>query len=266
MKHIKLLCLTASVIAICCLVLSCKNSKAADTKEQVSVNQIEEQIGSSEMQGYAVPGELKYVEEKTYEYEGREYPQYIVDKFYPIGWSKDGKFAYIEEPADEAVGAYFFEFHILDLATGEEFFSWKPEEAPETGDITQMWNDHKDMFTQKLSQAGIIQQKEFKLDGLDVPYIGQNQKVWMETTMDEDENGFSSGNVVKELQVFQGTQQDNKVIFQKTHVQYDLVLDESLAGVIKSPYQNLGGAMVIYMARGYEGPPHVYHFYFLGVK
>ena len=30
-----------------------------------------------------------------------------VENFYPVGWSKDGKFAYYLEPVDEACGCYF---------------------------------------------------------------------------------------------------------------------------------------------------------------
>ena len=43
--------------------------------------------------------------------------EFLEDKFYPIGWSKDGKFAYFVEPADEACGCYFGTFVIQDLKT-----------------------------------------------------------------------------------------------------------------------------------------------------
>lgn len=54
---------------------------------------------------YFVPSELKYCPQSD---------EYLFDKFYPIGWSKDGHFAYITEPADEAAGLYFFKFRIQD--------------------------------------------------------------------------------------------------------------------------------------------------------
>lgn len=38
-----------------------------------------------------------------------------VENFFPIGWSKDGKFAYYLEPVDEACGCYFGKLVIVDL-------------------------------------------------------------------------------------------------------------------------------------------------------
>ena len=38
-----------------------------------------------------------------------------VENFYPVGWSKDGKFAYYVEPVDEACGCYFGKLVIVDL-------------------------------------------------------------------------------------------------------------------------------------------------------
>ena len=42
---------------------------------------------------------------------------YLTEFLFPIGWSKDGKLAYIIIPADEACGCYMFMFFIKDLKT-----------------------------------------------------------------------------------------------------------------------------------------------------
>src|SRR5688572_4978733 len=41
----------------------------------------------------------------------------MTENFYPIGWSRDGKFAYLVEPPDEACGCYFAEIVIVNLKT-----------------------------------------------------------------------------------------------------------------------------------------------------
>ena len=47
----------------------------------------------------------------------QEYEQLLNNDLFPIGWSRDGKFAYVEEPVDDACGCYFAEVHIVDLRT-----------------------------------------------------------------------------------------------------------------------------------------------------
>lgn len=44
------------------------------------------------------------------------------DRFFPIGWSEDGKFAYAIEPEAENCNCYFVEFYIQDLQTNEILF------------------------------------------------------------------------------------------------------------------------------------------------
>ena len=55
------------------------------------------------MEAYSCPSELKFCPQSS---------EYLYEKFYPIGWSKNGLFAYIIEPVDEAAGQYFFKFVI----------------------------------------------------------------------------------------------------------------------------------------------------------
>src|SRR5690349_14764325 len=64
-------------------------------------------------------------------YYGREeYRTLLEAGFYPIGWSREGKFAYYTEPVDEACGCYFAELVIKDLRTDKEL--WKFKNDPES--------------------------------------------------------------------------------------------------------------------------------------
>jgi len=241
---------TFKTISLCLILasavlLSCKNPGQAQKKDGAPKAEVTElQVPEH----YSLPAELQYAEPETYQVEDKTYPLYIIDKFYPIGWSKDGKLAYMEEPADEAVGAYFFQFHILDLNTGKDVFSWKPEEDPEDGSLSQMFEDHKELFEGKLKEMGIIPQ-QFKLEESDV-------------TMDKSlvESDFWGCDVVKAVKISKGGQ----VIYENENKEkYNSNLDQSIAGVLKCPDSNMAAVMVKTIQRGYEGPPHVYSFYFV---
>ena len=150
MKTFKTISMAMCLVLCSAMIFSCKNQKSAGGEEAAQTVQVPDH--------YSVPAELKYAQEETYQVEDNTYPLYLIDKFYPIGWSKDGKLAYIEEPADEAVGAYFFQFHILDLNTGKDVFTWKPEEDPQEGSISQMFEDNKDLFEGKLKECNLVNQ------------------------------------------------------------------------------------------------------------
>ena len=102
------------------------------------------------LEAYSCPSELKFCPQSS---------EYLYEKFYPIGWSKNGLFAYIIEPVDEAAGQYFFKFVIRNMINDKEVWSWTPDDEPETGNVRQMWKDYGMTFTGKLNEYKIIQQK-----------------------------------------------------------------------------------------------------------
>jgi len=87
------------------------------------------------------------------------------DGFYPIGWSRDGKFAYYSEPVDEECGCYFAELAIVDLRTDKVLWEFKnkPQDradasgAPLPDDMRKLWKRNEKMFVEKLRQHGIVQ-------------------------------------------------------------------------------------------------------------
>ena len=234
-----------------CLILSsvvlsgCKNSGEAQKKDEAPKAEVSEvQVPEH----YSLPAELQYAESETYQVEDKTYPLYLFDKIYPIGWSKDGKLAYMEEPADEAVGAYFFQFHIYDLNTGKDVFTWKPEEDPMDGSLAQMFEDNKPLFESKLKENGIVPQ-QFKLEETDAK---------MDKTMAE--SSFLGCDVVKAVKITRG----GEVIYNnENNEEYNGNLSQDIAGVLKCPYNDISAIMVKTIQRGYEGPPHVYSFYFV---
>ena len=97
--------------------------------------------------------------------------QLYPDGFYPIGWSRDGKFAYYIEPVDEACGCYFGELIIQDLRTDKTLWPFKndPQErvdaqgAPIDDDLRKLWKRNEKMFVDKLREHKIDQVARFAL-------------------------------------------------------------------------------------------------------
>jgi hypothetical protein len=75
---------------------------------------------------YAKPSRLMLKGDEN-EVKEEETGQLLREKFYPIGWSKDGKFAFLVEPPDEACGCYFAHLVIQDLLTDKILWERKYE-------------------------------------------------------------------------------------------------------------------------------------------
>lgn len=80
-------------------------------------------------QTYSVPVKLpiERVVRRTFPsyFGGAKFPQLIAEQFFPIGWSRDGKFAYYTEPVDEACGCYYANLIIQDLRTDKVLWEFK---------------------------------------------------------------------------------------------------------------------------------------------
>src|SRR5260370_31030695 len=91
-------------------------------------------------------------------YRQRPGEDFATESFYPIGWSKDGKFAYYLAPVDEACNCYFAKLLILDLKTDKVLweFNYKSEfleEAKKAGrpySLNTLWQANRKLFSDKL--------------------------------------------------------------------------------------------------------------------
>ncbi|MCQ2974462.1 MAG: hypothetical protein MJ211_06580 [Bacteroidales bacterium] len=207
-------------------------------------------------QNYSIPTELKYCVQND---------EYLFDKFYPIGWSKDGHFAYIKEPADEAAGLYFFEFVIQNMISDKIVYSWKPEDDPDEGSVKQMWKDYEMLFVEKLNKYGIIQQKNIKLEGTEFTKNNKKFKIIIENDMEPNEDfGFE---VVKSTDIsIKSPDLGSKQVYNYTEKEYNLCVGRIVQGVIMSPFEDRVAIMVKSESCGYEGPPNVISQFLVGTN
>lgn len=221
-------------------------------------------------QTYAVPRELpidRFVRQNFREYfrRGNAYPALIAEGFYPIGWSRDGKFAYYTEPVDEACGCYYARLVIQDLRTDKVVWKFDYEQggqddngkSTEPGNIRELWKKNQKLFSEKLAENGIVASrsamlgKTFTVGGKSytaklIEKLGKNPEDdyrrvdYYTVTLSSPRLGSKK--------LF--TSEDN------TKKEYWFVLNAGLIGVLKSPYENRVAIIALEVKKGYEGPPH----------
>ena len=253
MKKIKLL--INYILLFSLSMLACNNNEDEKTDNGNSDSNNLEQYNNIdfEKQAYNMPSELVYYKKGT---------AILYDKLYPIGWSKNGLFAYIIEPADEGSGLYWFEIVIFDIVNNKVVWSWKPAES-EIGNITQTWKENYELFRKNLSESEIIQLKAFVLKSGKTSYKGNDYEVILDSKNEADPDfGFD---VIKEVQIhFVSPELGEKKIYNQKNEDYSLILGAYIPGYLLSPFDDR--VVVIYQKErvGYEGPPNVVFFDLIG--
>jgi len=220
---------------------------------------------------YSVPKKLSLsaVVRRTFpQYFGRGYrfPQLITEGFFPIGWSRDGKFAYYTEPVDEACGCYYANLVIQDLRTDKVIWEFKynqddgrdneTNKMPPEDNIQKLWRKNQKLFSEKLAASG-IQASNFVLLGKAFTSEGRTFTAKAAITTGKNPDGddlrvnkinlmLSSPNL--------GSKQVDSADYSKE--EYWFMLGAGVVGVLKSPFENRVALVMIEVMRGYEGPPN----------
>lgn len=249
------------MIAIATLNSSCSWFNGEEEGTNDSIAEITDQDINNQNSGeekyvaddYRIPNELIYNEQSN---------DFLIDKLYPIGWSKDGKFAYIVEPADEGSGFYLFELVVFDLVNNKITWSWKPDESEE-GDLETTWKENYEHFKEFLNKYEITQEAKFELEKGKTTFKGNEYQVVLDTkTETEPDFGFD---VVKELKISITSKEiGTKEIYNHKEKDFSMVVGAFVPGYLLS--KNNGRIIVIcQMERwGYEGPPNVVFFELIG--
>lgn len=188
-----------------------------------------------------------------------------IERFYPIGWSKAGKFAYYLEPVDEACDCYFAKLFILDLKSDKILWSFDYnsefiEEAKREGrpyTLDGLWRANQKLFSEKLSEHGIEPIRRFALLAFPITYRRDRLTANLRTTekpgLTEEERLYGTIDKVT-------LQLDSRRRGRKTVLDYSYTnarpLYVGLIGYIKSPHEPRIAIVLLEVLRGYEGPPH----------
>lgn len=220
-------------------------------------------------QSYSVPKKLplERTTRRTFpEYfgRGRLYPALIPETFFPVGWSKDGKFAYYYEPVDDACGCYFAHLVIQDMRTDKVLWEFKynqdDDRDPNTGDmkgegdIRKLWQKNQKLFSDKLREHAIIAGTSVLLGK--TFSAGRSFTAKAVKTMGKDEYYDQLVKKLAFVLTSKGIGTKTLYIADYSKEEYSGMLDAGVVGVIKSPYENRIAVIGMEVNRGWEGPPH----------
>lgn len=190
----------------------------------------------------------------------------IVERFYPIGWSRNGKFAYYVEPGDEACGCYFAKLVIKDLRTDAVLWQFDYDSSdlqdtlksrtPES--LAALWRYKRELFNSKLREYDIKAQGPFALLSFPANYEGDQLTADLKTKETGQDQAYGIiDNAVLQLS---SKRKGKKTIFEKTYKENDpMPLDIKVLGYLKSPFEPRIAVVMVEVWRGYEGPPHTTH-------
>lgn len=215
---------------------------------------------------YADPTRLLLPSDKNAEYEG-ENGHLLREKFYPIGWSKSGAFAYYVEPADEACGCYFGKLIIQDLRTDKILWErfYNSEQLP-TNTLKKYWAKNQKEFSRKLTHYGIKAQNKFDLQSSSIKYQKDvlTPEIKIDTKADDGEMTVSGSVIIQLISKAKG----RKTIFEKKFdpKKVDSFRDAETSGSLLSPFEARAAIVMVETHRGYEGPPNITRIRIIGTN
>lgn len=199
----------------------------------------------------------------------REYPGQVfyTENFYPIGWSKNGNFAYYIEPVDEACGCYFAKLFIMDLVSDKVLWTFEHEgdfidedrKAGKPYSLPTLWRANQKLFSAKLREHGIESQTGVSLRSFPASYKGDiltaDFKAQQRAGLGEDARIY--GVVGKLLLQLNSKRHGKKTVLDFSYKQDDfLPLYAGMLGYVQSPFEPRIAVILMEIFRGYEGPPN----------
>jgi len=208
---------------------------------------------------YPLPAEVKYVFAEKDENGFSS----LNDRFFPIGWSGDGKFAYALEPADEACGCYFFSIYVQDMATDKILWKWEfdnSDDPEKQTDLSKIWKQNSTFFTNKLNEFKIQPVSYSKLSSFPILKGDATLTCAISNSFNENPLGFIN---IRETKLYlKSNNKTEKKIYHKNFrpekEEYSYQLSNAVVGYLKNPFENRIAIIYSPLYRGYEGPPNVY--------
>jgi len=179
------------------------------------------------------------------------------DRIFPLGWSADGRFAWICKQSNEAADECNWVVTIQDMATNKTVATEKFElpDKPENG-IARFWSAHG-KATAALLATHAVKRTASVMDHFPI-VIGRHRSLFMlpviESVMGTHEDLQFGG--VKSFQVFQSSADRKVPIFQRKYDGYLFPFNVAIAGCFVSPDETRVAIVITACWRGYEGAPH----------
>lgn len=199
--------------------------------------------------------------------------EYLIDLlFVPIGWSKDGKFAYIKE-IDPGGADYYetglFRWVVQDMVTDKILWlseKEKPGDYPE-----KYWQmDNEELFhwmlrkfmakyRPKLEKYGIVLDTKLEVERFPLKYKNAEYRGFL---MDIVRGTvYDIPDLIKE---YKNCVAKDDIIKVLGHAKDKYLVDVRIGGYVKSPHEGRIALLTCELVRGWEGPPHTVEFGVVG--
>jgi serine/threonine protein kinase len=179
-------------------------------------------------------------------------------RFFPIGWSRDGKFAYVEENNSDVVSEYYFDLYIQDLVTDKVLWHWNftvseednNQEDQKAGFKTDDDNDaNRRKVWKKYSQINVNKLNEYQIEPIDITTLEQfplkisnnsGSFSLKNQTYNNPASGFTEILATSVYFTVNGT--EKKRIFSQKYAtgvsEWNGHLSNQIPGFFKSPFEN----------------------------
>lgn len=235
---------TAIILVMVIAVSGCKIGQ--NKKDDVNFDEIAEE--------YFFPEEIIY---------NQSVGDVIPDRFYPIGWSKNGNFAYIIEPADEGLGNYMMGVVVVSLISDEVIWDWYTEPGvDEELYREEVWKNNYDELKENLNKFGIIQSRNMELQDDYFVYDKQDFMLRIEVERSDD-NSMGIETVSHSTIFLKSPQLGEKMVAEKFYEE-SMILGQQVVGCFISPYEERIAVVVKSERWGWEGPPNIVEYEIFG--
>ena len=225
---------------------------------------VHSQDKSTPVRTFSNPVELKLkVNRRDYHRKNDLGGNFAIENFYPIGWSKDGKFAYYIEPVDEACDCYFGKIVISDLKSDADVWHFdyssdeREEGAKKPRSLAALWNANRKLFSAKLSENNIEPHRAVRV--LSFPVRHKTDRITSALSFERkpmSEADRIYGDISRVRVQVTSLQNGKKTVFDQQYPEAK-PLYVGMIGYLKSPFEPRVAIILVEIYRGYEGPPHV---------
>ncbi len=217
---------------------------------------------SSDSLTYTMPKELILEDYEDYKEHYEINYKVIASKFYPIGWSKDGNFAYISlfDDYGDACNCISVKFIIMNTLTDEILWehNTSPEDYVSYTPFKIIWEDNIAIFSKKLREFNIIQE-ELECFYFPIHFNGDTLDYDIKRLITDREQGIKE---IKNITLsIKSKIKGEKVIYKAEDV---WAMDVWVSEYLKSPYENRIVIILTKHCRGWEGPPLTMSFNIIG--
>lgn len=162
----------------------------------------------------------------------------IGDKFYPIGWSRDGKFAYLLEPLVGERDGHYLEFYIQDMESDKTLWKWtNMDDAIENLGFERTWRKERHLFTKKLNDYRIYPIKHDRLSSIPISESGITHSFHLDNTYTSTDESLRLAGV----RVIRRTNGGNKKILHSRVYTDEYgksdVISNAIVGCLRSPFE-----------------------------